>query len=447
MRACRCRLRAPAPIIRLMSSQQPHRILLGVTGGIAAYKSPDLVRRLMERGADVQVVMSRGAQQFVTALTFQAVSGKPVRTDLWDEAAEAAMGHIELARWADEIVVAPATAEFIAKLAHGFADDLLTTLCLASAASISIAPSMNRQMWANPATQANVRLLKERGIRVLGPASGEQACGEVGVGRMLEPARITDEVFAALPVDGALKGLKVIITAGPTRECIDPVRFISNRSSGKMGYAVADAAREAGAKVVLITGPVQIVSPPGVERIDVESAEQMLAAVQEHIASADIFVAAAAVSDYRCGEIAREKIKKTSDTLTLSLTRAPDVLATVGKSDKPPFLVGFAAETENVERNALTKLNAKNLDMIAANQVGEGLGFDKDDNALTVYWQGGKQELSLTSKAALARQLVAVIAQRYRSREAAGIAAQTSNQASGQTPTQSPNRSALHATR
>ena len=434
MRARRCRLCAPVSIIRLMSSPQPHRILLGVTGGIAAYKSPDLVRRLIERGADVQVVMSRGAQQFVTALTFQAVSGKPVRTDLWDEAAEAAMGHIELARWADEIVVAPATAEFIARLAHGFAEDLLTTLCLATAAPITIAPAMNRQMWANPATQANVRLLKERGVRVLGPASGEQACGEVGVGRMLDPTRITDEIFAALPVEGVLKGLKLVITAGPTRECIDPVRFISNRSSGKMGYAVAEAAREAGAKVVLITGPVQIVSPPGIERIDVESAEQMLAAVQQNIAGADIFVAAAAVSDYRCSEIAREKIKKTSDTMTLSLARAPDVLATVGKSEKPPFLVGFAAETENVERNALVKLAAKNLDMIAANKVGIGLGFDKDENALTVYWPGGKQELSLTSKAALARQLIAVIAQRYRNRDTAA-------------PTTTTARSALHVTR
>lgn len=443
MRARRCRPDKPMPIIRLMSSQQPRRIVLGVTGGIAAYKSPDLVRRLAERGADVQVVMSRGAQQFVTALTFQAVSGKPVRTDLWDEAAEAAMGHIELARWADEIVIAPATAEFIARLAHGFADDLLTTLCLATAASITVAPSMNRQMWANPATQANVRLLKERGIRILGPASGEQACGEVGVGRMLEPVQIAEEIFAALPVDGVLKGLKVVITAGPTRECIDPVRFISNRSSGKMGYAVAEAAREAGAKVVLITGPVQIASPPGIERIDVESAEQMLAAVQRHIGGADIFIAAAAVSDYRCNEVAREKIKKTSDTMTLSLSRAPDVLATVGKSDKPPFLVGFAAETENVERNALVKLTSKNLDMIAANQVGDGLAFDKDDNALTVYWPGGKQELSLTSKTALARQLVAVIAQRYRSRDNAEDSTTAQSNATNTAST----RSAIHATR
>ncbi len=429
-----CRRQGPTPIILRMTSAR--KILLGVTGGIAAYKSPDLVRRLIERGADVQVVMSRGAQQFVTALTFQAVSGKAVRTDLWDEAAEAAMGHIELARWADEIVVAPATAEFVAKLAHGFADDLLTTLCLATTAKITIAPAMNRQMWANPATQANVRLLKERGVRVLGPASGEQACGEVGVGRMLEPTQIAEEIYAALPVDGVLKGLKVVITAGPTREAIDPVRFISNRSSGKMGYAVAEAAREAGATVVLVTGPVQIPTPAGVERIPVETADQMLAAVQQQVADADIFIAAAAVSDYRCAEVASQKIKKTSDNMTLALSRAPDVLATIGRSEAPPFLVGFAAETENVEANALAKLNGKNLDMIAANKVGEGLAFDKDDNALTVYWRGGKQELSLTSKAALARQLVSVIAERYRSR---GTSAANT--------TSIKNRSAIHATR
>ncbi len=400
---------------------QPRKILLGVTGGIAAYKSPDLVRRLIERGAEVQVVMSRSAQQFVTPLTFQAVSGRPVRTDLWDESAEAAMGHIELARWADDIVIAPATAEFIARLAHGFAGDLLTTIALATSAPIVLAPAMNRLMWANPATQANVKLLKERGVRILGPASGEQACGEVGPGRMLEPSEIAAELFVDAPSNLALQGLKVVITAGPTRERIDPVRFISNRSSGKMGYAVAEAARDAGAKVVLVSGPVQIPVPRGIERIDVESAEQMLSAVEQAIVDADIFVSAAAVSDYRCAEIAGEKIKKTSDTMTLALTRAPDVLATIGRSAKPPFLVGFAAETENVERNALAKLAGKNLDMIAANKVGDGLAFDKDDNALSVYWQGGKRELSLTSKSALARQLIEVIAERYRVR-AAGAA-------------------------
>ena len=404
------------PIIPFMTSQ-PRKILLGVTGGIAAYKSPDLVRRLIERGAEVQVVMSRGARQFVTPLTFQAVSGKPVRSDLWDEAAEAAMGHIELARWADEIVVAPATAEFIARLAHGFADDLLTTLCLATTSRITLAPAMNRQMWANPATQANIRILRERGVRMLGPDSGEQACGEVGVGRMLEPQQIAEEVFVTRGAMGALQGLKVVVTAGPTRERIDPVRFISNRSSGKMGYAVAEAAREAGATVVLVSGPVQIPTPLGVERIEVESAEQMLQAVRDNISGADIFIAAAAVSDYRASSIAGEKIKKTSDTMTLALARAPDVLATISRTDSPPFLVGFAAETENVERNALAKLSGKSLDMIAANQVGDGLAFDKDENALTVYWRDGKQELSFASKSALARQLIELVAQRFQARD------------------------------
>lgn len=408
-------------------SPKPRKILLGVTGGIAAYKSPDLVRRLMDQGAEVQVVMSRGAQQFVTALTFQAVSGRPVRDDLWDERGEAAMGHIELARWADEIVIAPATADFLAKLARGFAEDLLTTLCLATTAPITVAPAMNRQMWANPATQANVRILKERGVRVLGPASGEQACGEVGVGRMIEPAEIVAEVFTARGGPGPLQGLKVVVSAGPTREKIDPVRFISNRSSGKMGYAVAEAAREAGANVVLVSGPVQIPTPLGVDRVDVESAEQMLSAVQSNLVGADIFISAAAVSDYRCREIASEKIKKTSDTLNLELGRAPDVLATVSRSAAPPFLVGFAAETEHVERNALSKLTNKNLDMIAANKVGDGLAFDKDENALTVYWPGGKQELSMTSKAALARQLVALIAERYHARNPSQATTQTSN--------------------
>jgi phosphopantothenoylcysteine decarboxylase/phosphopantothenate--cysteine ligase len=395
-------------------SPQPRKILLGVTGGIAAYKSPDLVRRLMEHGAEVQVVMSRGAQQFVTALTFQAVSGRTVRTDLFDPAAEAAMGHIELARWADEIVIAPATAEFIARLAHGFADDLLATVCLATRAHITLAPAMNREMWSNAATQANVQILKQRGVRLLGPASGEQACGEVGVGRMLEPLQIADEIFTTRGGAGPLYGLKVVVTAGPTREAIDPVRFISNRSSGKMGYAVAQAAREAGAEVVLISGPVQIPTPRGVERIDVESAEQMLEAARGTLAGADIFISAAAVSDYRAGQIAGEKIKKTSDTMNLSLARAPDVLATIARSQSPPFLVGFAAETEHVERNALAKLTGKSLDMIAANKVGGGLAFDKDENALTVYWPGGgKRELAFTSKVALARQLVEVIAERY----------------------------------
>jgi phosphopantothenoylcysteine decarboxylase / phosphopantothenate---cysteine ligase len=272
---------------------------------------------------------------------------------------------------------------------------------------------MNHQMWLHPATQGNLRLLSERGVRVLGPAHGEQACGEVGPGRMLEPAQIAAELLATQVAPGRLTGLKVVITAGPTRERIDPVRFISNRSSGKMGYAVAQAAHAAGARVVLVSGPVQIATPPGVERVEVESAEQMLEAVQQHVAGAHIFIAAAAVSDYRSGQVACQKIKKTSDTMMLPLSRCVDVLATIGRSASPPFLVGFAAETENVEHNALLKLQAKNLDMIAANRVGDGLAFDRDDNALTVFWKGGKRELSLTHKAALARQLIEIIAERY----------------------------------
>jgi phosphopantothenoylcysteine decarboxylase / phosphopantothenate---cysteine ligase len=403
-----------------MNVQPRNRILLGITGGIAAYKAPDLVRRLRERGADVQVVMTSGALQFVTALTLQAVSGRPVRTQLWDEAAEAAMGHIELARWADQVIVAPATADFMAHLAHGFADDLLTTLCLATGAPVALAPAMNQQMWANPATQANVKLLGERGVRMLGPAAGDQACGEVGLGRMLEPAQIADLVLAPkrveTPVKGLLDGLKVVVTAGPTRERIDPVRFISNRSSGKMGFAVAQAARDAGAEVVLVSGPVQVCTPQGVTRVDVESANQMLCAVRQHIDTADIFIASAAVSDYCAHEIACEKIKKTADNINLALTRTPDVLATIAQLEHPPFLVGFAAETEQMEKYAIGKMERKHLDMIAANKVGDSLGFDRDENALTVFWPGGRRELALTSKAELAQQLVALIAERYRAR-------------------------------
>lgn len=402
-------------------NEPPKRILLGITGGIAAYKAPELVRRLRERGAEVQVVMTAGAQQFVTALTLQAVSGRPVRTDLWDEAAEAAMGHIELARWADQIVIAPATADFIARLAHGLADDLLATLCLATTAPIAVAPAMNQQMWANPATQANVALVAERGVQVLGPAAGEQACGEVGLGRMLEPLQLADLILSSSrtdsPVKGLLQGLKVVVTAGPTRERIDPVRFISNRSSGKMGFAVAQAAQEAGAEVILVSGPVQICSPSGVTRIDVESAEQMMCAVRQHIGAADIFIASAAVSDYRACEIACEKIKKTADTMSLSLTRTPDILATVSQLEQRPFLVGFAAETDQMEKYALGKMEKKRLDMIAANQVGDRLGFDCDDNALTVYWPGGRRHLGRTAKSELAQQLVALIAERYRARK------------------------------
>ncbi|HEX6572290.1 MAG TPA: bifunctional phosphopantothenoylcysteine decarboxylase/phosphopantothenate--cysteine ligase CoaBC [Steroidobacteraceae bacterium] len=392
------------------------RVLLGVTGGIAAYKSAELTRRLRERGADVQVVMTAAAQQFVTPLTFQALSGRAVRTDLWDPAAEAAMGHIELARWPHRIVIAPASADFIARLAGGLADDLLATLCLASDAPITIVPAMNRLMWANAATQANVATLRSRGIAVLGPAEGDQACGETGPGRMVEPHEILEALFAgcaATDAKGPLCGRKVLVTAGPTRERIDPVRFITNRSSGKMGFAVAEAARDAGADVVIVSGPVNVATPVGVRRIDVESAEQMLEAVRAEIADTDVFIASAAVSDYRAREVAEHKIKKTSEQLVLQLARTPDILATVAAGTPRPFVVGFAAETQNVERNALTKLETKKLDMIAANQVGEGLAFDCDDNALTVYWNGGKRELARAPKCQLAAELLDVIAERY----------------------------------
>jgi phosphopantothenoylcysteine decarboxylase/phosphopantothenate--cysteine ligase len=395
-----------------MATQAPTRILLGVTGGIAAYKSAELVRRLRDRGAEVQVVMTAGARQFVTPLTFQALSGRSVRTDLWDEAAEAAMGHIELARWADRVLIAPASADFLARLAHGLADDLLTTLCLATDAPLSVAPAMNRLMWANAATQANVAVLRSRGVTVLGPAEGDQACGETGPGRMLEPAEILDAFAPRGAGNRVLAGLKVMITAGPTRERIDPVRFITNRSSGKMGFAVAEAAREAGAEVVLVSGPVNVATPPGVRRVDVETAEQMMNAVNEHVADTDIFIAAAAVSDYRPVQCASEKIKKTSDSLSLTLSRTTDILATVAARAPRPFVVGFAAETQNVERNALAKLEGKRLDMIAANQVGDNLAFDCEDNALTVYWPGGKQDLGHAPKRQLAAALVSLIAER-----------------------------------
>ena len=392
------------------------RILLGVTGGIAAYKSAEIVRRLRERGAEVQVVMTGAARQFVTPLTFQALSGRPVRTDLWDDAAEAAMGHIELARWADRILVAPASADFLARLAHGLASDLLTTLCLATDVPITVAPAMNRLMWANAATRANMALLAARGIEVIGPAEGDQACGETGPGRMAEPDVLAAAVIDRAATSGALAGRKVIVTAGPTRERIDPVRFITNRSSGKMGFAVAEAARDAGAEVILISGPVSVCTPPGIRRVDVETADQMLAAVNENLGGADIFIAAAAVSDYRPVQVSMEKIKKTSDSLMLALSRTTDILATVAAGAARPFVVGFAAETQNVERNALAKLEGKNLDMIAANQVGEGLAFDQDDNALTVYWRGGGRELKRAGKAQIAAELVALIAERFANR-------------------------------
>ncbi len=390
---------------------QGKRILLGVTGGIAAYKSPDLVRRLRERGADVQVVMTAAAAEFVTAATFQAVSGHPVRTSLWDAAAEAAMGHIELARWAELVLVAPASADFLARLATGQADDLLATLCLATAAPIAVAPAMNHLMWANAATRSNVAVLQSRGVRILGPGEGDQACGETGPGRMLEPLDLAERALTALSGSGALAGRRVLITAGPTREPIDPVRFVSNRSSGKMGFAVAQAAREAGAEVVLVSGPVAITTPPGVARVDVESAADMLAAVLRELPGTDIFISTAAVADYRPQCCAPQKIKKTSDRLDLSMERTADVLATVAAHEKRPYVVGFAAETEQVEQNARAKLMKKNLDMIAANEVGHDKAFDCEDNQLLVLGRNARHELPRAGKLVLARGLIALIAQ------------------------------------
>ncbi len=395
---------------------QGKRILLGVTGGIAAYKSPDVVRRLRERGAEVQVVLTAAAQQFVTPLTFQAVSGNPVRMDLWDTAAEAAMGHIELARWAQLVLVAPASADFLSRLASGRADDLLSTLCLATQAPIAVAPAMNRVMWASAAVSANVSVLQQRGIRVLGPAEGDQACGEVGAGRMLEPLELAELAAPLLAAGGVLQGRRVLITAGPTRERIDPVRFISNRSSGKMGFAVAQAARDAGAQVVLVSGPVSLPTPPGIRRINVESAAEMLDVVLHEVAGVDIFISTAAVADYRPTRAAGQKIKKTSDTMDLSMERTVDVLATVAARSDRPFVVGFAAETESVEQHARGKLLRKNLDMIAANEVGEAKAFDCDENQLIVLWRTGRRELGKASKLALARELVALIAQSLEAR-------------------------------
>jgi phosphopantothenoylcysteine decarboxylase/phosphopantothenate--cysteine ligase len=399
-----------------MSASDRIRVLLGVTGGIAAYKSPDLVRRLAELGADVQVAMTAAAKQFVTPLTFQAVSGRPTRDDLWDSAAEASMGHIELARWAELVLIAPASANFIARLAHGQAEDLLSTLCLATAAPLAVAPAMNRLMWANLATQANIATLRERGVAILGPAEGDQACGEVGPGRMLEPADLAQRALDLLVRSRELAGVHVVITAGPTREAIDPVRFISNRSSGKMGFATAQAARALGAQVTLVSGPVNIDTPPGVRRIDVESAQDMYEAVHRELPTMDIFISAAAVADYRPPQAQPQKIKKSGETMHLDLVKAPDILSSVSASKRRPFVVGFAAETERVEQHAREKLLKKNLDMIAANLVGEGLAFDCDDNALLVLWPGGSRTLERAAKSDIARQLVALIVQRFRAR-------------------------------
>jgi phosphopantothenoylcysteine decarboxylase/phosphopantothenate--cysteine ligase len=398
-----------------MNTLSGKHILLGVTGGIAAYKSAELVRQLRERDAGVRVVMTAAAREFITPLTLQALSGQPVHSDLLDPRAEAAMGHIELARWADALLVAPATADFMARLAHGRADDLLAAICLACEAPLAVAPAMNRAMWLQPATRDNLATLRARGVQVLGPAAGSQACGETGPGRMLEPGELV-HLLDGLFQGGALAGRRVLVTAGPTREPIDPVRYISNRSSGKMGYALARAAAEAGARVTLVTGPVALALPERVSGVRVETAEQMFAAVMEHIADTDIFIAAAAVADYRPQSVAGHKLKKSPAGMSLALEANPDILAAVAALPEPPFTLGFAAETGDLEVNARHKLAAKSLDLIAANLVGPGQGFEVDENALQVIWKGGEQGFARTRKTRLARQLVALLAERYQAK-------------------------------
>lgn len=408
---------SPAPA-RALEGQ---KLLLCVGGGIAAYKALELVRRLRDAGAQVQVAMTAGAQQFVTPLSFQALSGQPTRTTLWDSAAEQAMGHIELARWADRIVVAPATADLLARLAHGHADDLVSTLCLASTAPLTLCPAMNHRMWLHAATQANIALLRQRGAQVIGPVDGPLAEGESGPGRLAEPG----DIVAALAANGdaappaletrALQGLRLLISAGPTYEDIDPVRYVGNRSSGKMGFALAAAAATMGAHVVLVSGPVQLPTPPGVQRVDVRSAAQMRDAVLKSL-PADIYIGAAAVSDYTPRQVSAQKLKKTADSqsLVLELVRTPDILAEVAaQTQSLKLVVGFAAETHDVEKYARGKLVDKRLDLVIANQVGiSGGGFESDNNAATAFWQDGEQVFPATSKRELAEQLLALIARR-----------------------------------
>lgn len=391
-------------------------VLLGISGGIAAYKTPELVRRLRARGAEVQIVMTNSAEEFVTGTALQAVSGRPIRSNLWDKEAEAAMSHIELARWADVVLIAPATAEIMARLASGAASDLLTTVCLATEAPIAIAPAMNHVMWANAAVQKNRDTLAGRGVHILGPDAGSQACGESGEGRMLDPDDIAALVCGPqLAGDDPplLAGRTVLLTAGPTQEAIDPVRFISNRSSGKMGYAVAAAAAQQGARVILISGPTALPAPPGVVVQRVLSAQDMYDATHEHIRDADIFIATAAVADYRPTLVAAHKIKKSQDAISIELVRTPDILASVAALDAAPFTVGFAAETENLRDYALGKLERKRIDMIVANLVGADIGFDSDENTIEVFWRGGEQSFATASKVELARAIVKLVAARF----------------------------------
>ena len=393
------------------------QIIVGITGSIAAYKAADLVRRLQDNGAEVRVVMSKAACEFITPLTLQALSGHPVAIELLDESQEASMGHITLARWADWIVIAPASANSIARIAQGKADDLLSALCLASESPLAIAPAMNNKMWESQATQDNINTLQLRGVHILGPASGLQACGELGEGRLVEPSDIVTEL-SQLMVATKLSGKKVLVTAGPTYEPIDPVRFIGNRSSGKMGFAVAKAASEAGASVTLISGPVHLLTPTAVDRINIETAEEMYESVMNQIDDCDIFIACAAVADFTPTQVEKAKIKKTEcDTLQLNLTMTQDIIATVANRQVRPFVVGFAAETNDVLRYAQDKLERKNLDMIATNKVGNGHGFAVDENALYVFWKTGSQELTQAPKKQLARDLMTLIIEQYNAKD------------------------------
>jgi phosphopantothenoylcysteine decarboxylase/phosphopantothenate--cysteine ligase len=396
-----------------MQILQDKKIVLGITGGIAAYKTPELVRRLKDQGADVRVVMTEGAKAFITPLTLQAVSANHVADSLLDSQAELAMGHIELAKWADLIIIAPATADIIARVTAGMANDLLSTLCLATSAPIAIAPAMNQQMWHAHATQANIKTLTRWGFNIWGPGAGAQACGDIGLGRMLdvdELVTLSSDFFA----EKYLQGQHWVITAGPTREAIDPVRYISNHSSGKMGYAIAHAALRAGAKVTLISGPVNIKQPAGCNIINVISAEDMHQQAIKHAEHCTTFVACAAVADYRVAEIADQKIKKTNEHMQIALVKNHDIVADVAKLTNKPFIVGFAAETQNVEHYARGKLMRKNLDLIAANDVAKsGQGFNSDDNALTLFSAIDKTEIALASKQIVAKRLVSLINEHY----------------------------------
>lgn len=411
-----------------MSGLTNKRILLGVTGGIAAYKSAELIRRLQDRGADVRVVMTRAATEFITPLTLQALSGHPVHIDLLDTESESMMGHIELARWADLILIAPASADFIAKLAQGQGNDLLSTLCLAATCKIAVAPAMNQGMWANEATRDNVRSLVARRASIFGPDEGLQACGEVGAGRLMDVdgiVSLTEQVFPSRILDGR----KVVITAGPTREAIDPVRYISNHSSGKQGYALADAAIEAGAEVVLVSGPTALPAPDRCRRIDVVSADEMLDAVMAEIKDCDVFIGVAAVADFKPVRREDQKIKKgeasSNQMITIELVENPDIIATVANREDRPYVVGFAAETQNLIEYARRKLVKKRLDMVVANDVSDtSIGFNSDDNTITVLWRDDMRELPKLSKRNVAALIIELIAEGLAAKETQGQSSQ-----------------------